>query len=156
VLPRTARDWVHVGPEVLDVVAIDAWAMRDSCGALVTFCGAVRVSSSTGNDIIALEYDTDDGLAVSRIAEVIAEARSRWPQVEAVAVHHRTGRVELGGVTVVVAVSSPHRREAFDAAQYCIDTVKATVPMWKREIWEGGSIWSQEAAPITSVKDHPA
>ena len=147
---------MSVTPRQLDVSGITAWAMRDSCGAVVTFCGAVRESSATRNDIVALEYETDDDLCVGRIGQVIAAARSRWPQIEGVAVHHRTGRVELGGVTVVVAVSSPHRREAFEAGQYCIDMVKATVPMWKREIWEGGSAWSPEAAPITSVSDHPA
>jgi len=147
------REWVLITAEPLDTDAASRWATRDSCGALVTFAGTVRDSSTMGNDIIALEYDTHEDHARTRAMEVIAEVRRRWPEIEAVAVHHRTGRVELGGVTVVVAVSSPHRREAFEAGQFCIDTVKATVPMWKREIWEGGSAWSAQATPISSPSD---
>jgi molybdopterin synthase catalytic subunit len=145
------RDWIEVTAEELNVADISAWATRPQCGALVTFCGTVRNSSSTGQDIIALEYDTADDLARSRMGAVVAEARRRWPDIEAIAAHHRTGRVELGGVVVVVVVSSPHRREAFAAAEYCIDTIKTTVPMWKREHWVGGSVWSQEATPIADV-----
>jgi molybdopterin synthase catalytic subunit len=74
----------------------------------------------------------------------------------AVAIHHRTGRVELSDTAVVVAVSSPHRREAFEAAQFCIDSVKDCVPMWKRELWEGGSAWSQDGRDILSVAEVPA
>jgi len=153
VVATSDLEWVLISDQELDVTAVTAWASRDSCGALVLFCGTVRSSSSTGEDIIALEYDTSVELAEPRIAEVIAAARTRWPAIEAVAVHHRIGRVELGGVTVVVAVSSPHRGEAFAAGQYCIDTVKASVPMWKKELWDGGSIWSQEATTIAPVTD---
>lgn len=147
------REWISVGPDPLAVADVGAWVVSPRCGATVTFCGTVRESSTTGQDIVALEYDTSDDLAHTRIREVIAELRRRWPDVEAVAVHHRTGRVELGEVTVVVAVSAPHRQEAFAAGQFCIDAVKATVPMWKREIWEGGSAWSAEATPIADVGD---
>lgn len=145
------RDWIAISGVDLSVSDVQAWAVRDGCGAVVTFCGTVRNSSSTGHEILALEYETDERLATARIAEVVAEARRRWPDVDAVAVHHRTGWVDLGGVVVIVAVSSPHRAEAFDAAEFCIDTVKTTVPMWKREHWEGGSTWSQEATPIAAV-----
>ena len=136
----------------LTVDELSHWVVRDRCGAVVTFCGTVRSSSSTGHEILALEYETSEELATSRIGLVVDEARVRWPSIEAVAVHHRVGRVDLQGVVVVVAVSAPHRGEAFDAAQYCIDTVKTTVPMWKREIWEGGSHWSEDAQPIVDVQ----
>jgi molybdopterin synthase catalytic subunit len=99
-----------------------------------------------------LEYETDVKLAEARLAEVVGEARSHWTDLGAVAVHHRIGTVELGEPTVVVAVSSPHRLEAFEAAKYLIDTVKNCVPMWKREVWEGGSAWSEEAHDIVSVQ----
>jgi molybdopterin synthase catalytic subunit len=151
--PANDREWIQIAGSPLDVGVVAAWAVRNQCGAVVTFCGTVRESSSTGHDIIALEYETSVGLALGRICEVIAEVRRRWPEVESVAVHHRIGRVDLGETTIIVDVSSPHRREAFEAGQYCIDTVKRTVPMWKREIWHGGSAWSQEATPIASVHD---
>jgi molybdopterin synthase catalytic subunit len=120
---------------------------------VVTFCGTARSSSTTGHEIQALEYETSVELAESRIAEVVALARTRWPEIGAVAVHHRVGLVGLMEPAVVVVVSSPHRQEAFEAARFCIDTVKRCVPMWKREIWEGGAAWSAEAQPILSVDD---
>ncbi len=150
--PASTREWVLISDDPLAVDELTQWVVRDRCGAVVTFCGTVRNSSSTGHDIVALQYETSTELATSRIGLVVAEARTRWPSIEAVAVHHRVGRVELQGVVVVVAVSAPHRAEAFEAAQYCIDTVKTTVPMWKREIWEGGSHWSEDAQPIVDVQ----
>ncbi len=132
---------------------LTAWAVRPHCGAVVTFCGTARTSSTTGHDIQALEYETSVELAEARIADVIAAARTRWPEIAAVAIHHRIGHVALAEPAVVIAVSSPHRQEAFEAAQFCIDTVKRCVPMWKREMWEGGSAWSEEAEPILRVDD---
>ncbi|HEY5121805.1 MAG TPA: molybdenum cofactor biosynthesis protein MoaE [Acidimicrobiales bacterium] len=146
-------DWVSVTPSPLSPDALSTWACRPTCGAVVTFSGNVRSSSTTGHDIVSLEYETSEGLAERRITDIIGVMRSRWPELGAVAVHHRIGKVELGGVAVVVAVSSPHRQEAFDAAKFCIDAVKTAVPMWKREVWEGGSIWSEEASDIVSVQD---
>ncbi|HEY1761159.1 MAG TPA: molybdenum cofactor biosynthesis protein MoaE [Acidimicrobiales bacterium] len=146
-------DWVNVSSSPLSSDDLVAWAVRPECGAVVTFCGTARSSSTTGHEIQALEYETSVELAEARIAEVVATARERWPELGAVAIHHRVGVVSLTEPAVVVAVSSPHRQEAFEAAQFCIDTVKRCVPMWKREIWEGGSAWSEEAQPILSVED---
>jgi molybdopterin synthase catalytic subunit len=146
-------DWVSVSASPLSSDDLVTWAVRPECGAVVTFSGTARSSSTTGHEIQALEYETSVELAEARIAEVVASARSRWPELGAVAIHHRVGVVALTEPAVVVAVSSPHRQEAFAAAQFCIDTVKRCVPMWKREIWEGGSAWSEEAEPIASVED---
>ncbi|HWD95611.1 MAG TPA: molybdenum cofactor biosynthesis protein MoaE [Acidimicrobiales bacterium] len=146
-------DWVSVSASPLSQDDLAAWAVRPDCGAVVTFCGTTRCSSTTGHEIRALEYETSEELAEARIAEVVAQARVRWPEIGAVAIHHRVGLVKLGEPAVVVAVSSPHRREAFEAAQFCIDTVKRCVPMWKREIWDGGSAWSEEAQPLVRVDD---
>ena len=77
-----------------------------------------------------------------RLTDVAASARARWPEIGRLALLHRVGRLEVGEVAVVVAASTPHRAEAFAAAQFCIDTLKHTVPIWKRETWEGGSGWS--------------
>jgi molybdopterin synthase catalytic subunit len=81
----------------------------------------------------------------------VAEARTRWPAVARVAVLHRTGVVELGDAAVVVAVSAPHRAEAFEAARFAIDELKRTAPIWKREAWDGGESWGLEAQDATSV-----
>jgi molybdopterin synthase catalytic subunit len=146
-------DWVEVTETPLKADVLEQWATRPECGAIVTFCGTTRLSSSTGHDVMELQYETSVELAEGRMREVISAARERWPDIVAVAIHHRIGRVLLGQPAVVIVVSSPHRRAAFEAAQYCIDTVKRSVPMWKREVWPTGSAWSQEAHDIVSVHD---
>jgi molybdopterin synthase catalytic subunit len=150
---RDSVDWVEVSATPLRPEVLAEWATRPEFGAVVSFSGTARRSSLSGHDITELEYETSVDLATQRIHEVIAAARERWPQIGAVAIHHRIGRVALEQSAVVIVVASPHRREAFEAAQYCIDTVKKCVPMWKREVWLGGSAWSQEAHDIVSVSD---
>ena len=135
-------------PEVLT-----SWVTRPDCGAVVTFIGTARNSSTRDEVIEALEYETSVDLAETRIGQVIEVARSRWPAVGSVAIHHRIGVVRVGEPAVVIALSSPHRHAAFEASQFCIDTVKKCVPMWKREIWPGGSAWSQEAQDILDVSE---
>jgi molybdopterin synthase catalytic subunit len=144
----SATTWVAVTESPLSSDELSAWVVRPSCGAVVTFSGVVRDHSRARDDVIALEYETSTKLAEQRINEIVAVAREKWPSLEAVAIHHRIGKVELSETTVIVAVSSPHRSDAFDAARFCIDTLKETVPMWKREIWEGGSAWSEETSPL--------
>jgi molybdopterin synthase catalytic subunit len=132
---------------------LSTWVIRPNCGAVVTFSGVVRDHSNTRENVLALEYETSTELAEQSLHEVADEARKRWPTLERVAIHHRIGRVELSESTVVVAVSSPHRDVAFEAARFCIDALKVSVPMWKRELWEGGSAWSDEASPIAHARD---
>ena len=138
-------------PSPLSATDLTSWVASPRCGAVVTFCGTVRNTSGERNDVLALEYETDVQLAESAIAEVVASARQQWPAIGAVAIHHRVGKVELGESAVIVAVSSAHRGEAFDAAEFCIDTLKACVPMWKRDVWPGGGAWSSDARSIKSV-----
>jgi molybdopterin synthase catalytic subunit len=149
-------DWVSVGPTPLSSAELTTWATRANCGAVVTFCGMVRDNSHDLENIEALEYETDVQLAEGRILDIIAEARSRWPMLGAVAIHHRMGRVELSESAVVIVVSAPHRGPAFEAATFCIDAVKSCVPMWKRELWRGGSAWSEEGRAIMSVQEMPS
>ncbi|MHB8378349.1 MAG: molybdenum cofactor biosynthesis protein MoaE [Acidimicrobiales bacterium] len=153
-MPSTpTSNWVLVTPDPLSLDGLTSWATRRNCGAVVTFSGVVRDNSSARDHVLALEYETSVDLAEKRIHEVIDEARVRWRSLEAVAIHHRIGRVELSDETVIVAVSAPHRDDAFDAARFCIDTLKVSVPMWKREVWEGGSAWSDDASPIVNARD---
>ena len=144
-------DWIEVTTSSISPNALIEWATRPECGAVVTFCGTVRRTSTTHDNVVALEYETDEAMARHRMAQIVATARRRWPMIESIAIHHRVGRVELGETAVVVAVSCPHRREAFDAAQFCIDTLKASVPLWKRELWAGGSAWSSDTNEIAEV-----
>ena len=98
-----------------------------------------------------MTYEAYEEPARRVMAEIVAEARRRWPDVERVALLHRVGELALSEPSVAVAVSSPHRDAAFDAARYCIDTLKETVPIWKQEHWSAGSDWALGEQPIRPV-----
>lgn len=146
-------DWISITENPLSPDELSNWVIRPNCGAVVTFSGIVRDHSKSRENVIALEYETDTEMAEQRLRDVVHEARKRWPALERVAIHHRIGQVELSVSTVVVAVSAPHRDAAFEAARFCIDALKVSVPMWKRELWEGGSAWSDETSPIGNARD---
>jgi molybdopterin synthase catalytic subunit len=109
----------------------------DEAGAVVLFHGVAR-NHSAGRRVVALEYDAHAPLAEKKLLEVANEVRSRWP-VTRVAALHRIGRLEIGETSLLVATSSPHRQEAFEASQYAVDRIKQIVPVWKKEIWEDGT-----------------
>ncbi len=136
------RDWIALSHGSLPVERALAWAARPECGGVVSFCGTVRDRSEGRPGVTALEYEAYEEQAVPRLEQVAAVARSRWPIVGRLALLHRVGRLDVGDVSVVVVVSAPHRGEAFEAARFSIDTVKRTVPIWKRETWAAGSDWS--------------
>ncbi len=107
-------------------------------GAVVTFIGQVR-NQSRGRDVAYLEYDAYVPMAEKMLRRIGEDARERWG-VE-VAIEHRIGRLELGEPSVVVCVGSQHRAAAFEACRYCIDTLKETVPIWKKEVCPDGAFW---------------
>ena len=137
------RDWIAVTEQALPVDGVLAWVARPGCGAIVSFAGTVRDHSEGRPSVTSLEYEVYPEHAVPRLETVAASARARWPMIARLAMLHRVGRLDVGEVSVVVAVSTPHRAEAFDAAEYCIDTLKHSVPVWKRETWAGGTGWSE-------------
>jgi molybdopterin synthase catalytic subunit len=100
---------------------------------------------------VELEYEAYPEYVEPRLADIARVARERWSSIGRVALLHRVGVVGLSEVSVVVAVSTPHRAEAFEAARFCIDTLKASVPIWKRETWDGGTDWSACAHAITDA-----
>ncbi len=108
-------------------------------GAVVLFLGVVR-DNARGRRVDHLEYEAYDVLARREMEKIASTIASRWPAVR-VAMVHRTGRLSVGDTSVAISVSAPHRGEAFEAARYAIDTLKLTVPIWKKEIWEGGEAW---------------
>ncbi len=114
---------------------------RHAYGAVVSFVGIVR-GHQEGRRILYLEYDAYADMAERKLKQVADEVRSRWGTAEA-AIVHRTGRLEVGETIVVIAVGAPHRKEAFEACQYAIDRLKEIVPIWKKEVWEGGEAWVQ-------------
>jgi molybdopterin synthase catalytic subunit len=138
--PGEGGDWIGIveGPLPLDAAA--HWVVLPRCGAVVTFTGTVRDHSGDRQGVTGLLYETYEEHVTAQLALVVAEARRRWP-IGRVAVLHRTGQLEVTDAAVVVAVSTPHRAEAFEAARYCIDTLKATAPIWKRETWADGEAW---------------
>jgi len=149
--PETGADWVALSDAPLPVAAASAWVVLPGCGATVTFTGTARDHADGRPGVHRLEYEAYDEPALARLRAIVAEVRTRWPMVGRVALLHRTGVVELGDAAVIVAVSAPHRGEAFDAARYGIDELKRTVPIWKRESWDGGESWGLEAQHLTDV-----
>ena len=123
----------------IDVAAVVAEVADDRAGAVATFQGTVR-SQSHGREVIALEYEAYEGMAENVIAEIAEEAKARYDLCE-VAVTHRLGRVEIGETSVAIAVSAPHRQDALSACRQVIDQLKERVPLWKKELYEGGEEW---------------
>jgi molybdopterin synthase catalytic subunit len=139
--PPVDDTWVALSDAPLPVDAVAEWVVLPRCGAVVTFVGTARDHAGDRTGVDRLSYEAYEEHAVPRLAVVADEVRTKWPDVGRIALLHRTGDLALGDAAVVVAVSTPHRAEAFDAARYAIDAVKATVPIWKKESWAGGSDW---------------
>jgi molybdopterin synthase catalytic subunit len=117
--------------EPIDHVGLTERVRRPNCGAVVTFLGTVR--DLTGDQVtVALDYEAYDGMAAVKLGEIEADTRARWP-VGDMALVHRLGQMDVGEVSVAVAVSCPHRADAFAACKHAIDRLKELVPIWKRE-----------------------
>ena len=116
-------------------------SVRDvNAGAVCVFLGTVRELTGERRTTL-LEYEAYPAMAERKLAELVAEAKERWPLLK-VAIVHRVGRLDLGDIAVVVAVSSPHRAESFEACRWLMDTIKEVVPIWKKEVWaDGGEEW---------------
>jgi molybdopterin synthase catalytic subunit len=128
---------IRLTHEPIDHAALTESVRSPHCGAVVTFLGTVR--DLTGERVtVALDYEAYPGMAERKLAEIEADARARWP-VGDIALVHRLGRLEIGEVSVAVAVSCPHRADAFAACRHAIDRLKELVPIWKREHWNDGT-----------------
>ena len=149
--PPSAPDWVAITAEPLPCDAAAQWATTPSAGAVVSFAGVVRNHADGRDGVHAMTYEAYEAPATEAMREIVAELRTRWPDTERVALLHRVGELELSEASVFIVVSSSHRRNAFAAAEYAIDTLKETVPIWKQEHWSGGSDWALEQHPIRPV-----
>ncbi len=149
--PSVGDDWVALSEAQLPVASASEWIVLPGCGATVTFTGTARDHAEGRPGVQRLEYEAYEEPALARMQAIAAEIHTRWPAVGRIALLHRTGVVELGDAAVVVAVSAPHRAEAFEAARLGIDELKRTVPIWKRESWDGGESWGLEAQHLTEV-----
>lgn len=146
--------WSGLVDGPIDDEAVRRWATIPQCGAVVVFYGTARDHSTGRPGVSRLEYEAYSEPALQRLCEVGDAARKQWPALERVALIHRVGEVPLTEAAVVVAASSPHRDEAFLGARFAIDTLKSTVPIWKRETWSEGQSWGLEANDLTSVPSH--
>jgi len=144
----TATTWLRLEGAPIDEAAVAAFCRRPSVGAVVTFAGTVRDQAEGLSGIIALHYEVALELAAARLDAIAARAFSDAPELQALAVHHRLGRVPLGEPAVVVAAAAAHRDLAFDAARFVIDAVKVAVPLVKQELTEVGARWAPSATPL--------
>ena len=128
----------------IDPSRLIAAVSAPTAGAIVLFLGTVRDHSEGRDGVTHLEYEAYGGVAEEKISEIVAELRRTWPDVDRIAAVHRTGSLDVGEVSVGVAVSAPHRAEAFPAGQFLIDELKGRAPIWKKEHWPGGAEWVRE------------
>ncbi len=134
--------------ERIDVSQMEADAGTDAKGAVCAFIGQTR-NNARGREVAYLIYDAYEPLAIKELQRIAEEAESRWPC--AVFITHRLGRVDSGSASVAVVVGSPHRAEAFEACRWCIDTLKQSVPIWKKEVCPDGTFWIEGESAIPSV-----
>jgi molybdopterin synthase catalytic subunit len=130
---------IMITREPLDRTALVEAVTHSSVGGVVVFEGVVR-DNARGKQVRYLEYDVYPEMAIAKIREIVAETERRWG-AQRVAVAHRVGRLEIGEASVIVVVATPHRNEAFEACRYIIDTLKTTVPIWKKEVATNGEEW---------------
>jgi molybdopterin synthase catalytic subunit len=142
---------IGISGEPLDLAAATSSVADPECGGIAVFVGTVRETAAAGGSegkrVIRLDYEAHPALAPERLEEIARDACSKW-DLRRVVAFHRTGACELGEPTVVVACAAPHRADALEACRWMIDTIKATVPIWKREVYADGSSWiGAEGAP---------
>jgi molybdopterin synthase catalytic subunit/molybdopterin converting factor small subunit len=138
-IPPVSGGAFRLGTERLSLDAVVDEVRSDRAGAIATFVGTTRVQSR-GRTVLHLDYEAYEEMAEQVMSEIAADLKERYDICE-IAIHHRTGRVEIGETSVVIAVSAPHRQDALAACRDAIDTLKEQVPLWKKEVYEGGEEW---------------
>lgn len=149
----------HLSEETLDILGLIEETADESCGALVVFGGAVRIQNE-GQTVDSIDYSVHQGLAEKTLAEIESETRERFGVAQC-RIIHRTGKLALGELSVLVVVRAGHRPEAFEAARWAIDTLKARVPIWKEEFYQQGNSEYLEGTPLvgkplqSKISDRP-
>jgi molybdopterin synthase catalytic subunit len=138
-IPPVSGGAHRLSEQPLDLLAPVREVETPAAGAVATFVGTVR-ATSRGRNVVHLEYEAYPEMAEEMMAALAAELKERYDLCE-VAIHHRVGRVEIGEPSVAIAVSAPHRQDALAACKEAIDTLKETIPLWKKEVYEGGEEW---------------
>jgi molybdopterin synthase catalytic subunit len=123
----------------LSIFDAEAFVESPDTGGSVVFIGTVR-NKTQAKPVMRLEFEAYEPMAISEMRKIAEQALAQFA-VTKIAIHHRVGVLEIGEIAVVISVSAPHRGAAFDACEYCIDTLKLTVPIWKKEVFEDGEVW---------------
>jgi molybdopterin synthase catalytic subunit len=150
-----ADDRYELVHKPIDVAALMQHVRAGQDGAIVSFDGFVR-NESHGRPTLHLEYEAYESMALAKMEEIGAQIHERFA-IHRVAMVHRLGRLEIGETSVFIAVSAPHRAAAFDACRFAIDTLKKTVPIWKKEYFADGAVWADgELPPAPPIRVEPA
>ena len=147
-------DQVFLTRDAIDAAAINRDLRAAEDGAVVTFDGCVR-NHSHGRHTLYLDYEAYESMALAKMKDIAAEIHAKFP-IHRVAIAHRLGRLEIGETSVFIAVSSSHREAAFEACRFAIDTLKRTVPIWKKEYFEDGAVWADGELPPVPGEAHAA
>jgi len=130
---------IKISAEPLNVQSCVDWVMSPESGGIDLFIGTVR-DMTRGKKVVRLEFEAYENMALNEMNKIAVYAIANWP-VHKILIHHRTGILAIGEIPVIIAVSAAHRAAAFDACRYAIDTLKQTVPIWKKEVFEDGEEW---------------
>jgi molybdopterin synthase catalytic subunit len=130
---------INISGEPLQVQECIAWVMGHESGGIDVFIGTVR-DQTKGKKVVRLEFEAYANMAEKEMKKIAEQAQEKWP-LHKILIHHRTGVLKPGDIPVIIAVSAAHREAAFEACRYAIDTLKKTVPIWKKEVFEDGAEW---------------
>jgi len=130
---------IQISDKPIDIQSCIDWAMDPACGGIDVFIGTVRASTQE-KKVIRLEFETYESMALNEMKKIAEKALDKFP-VQKILIHHRSGVLQIGDIPVVIVVAAAHRAAAFDACRYAIDTLKQTVPIWKKEVFEDGEVW---------------
>ena len=134
------QDVFEITRDPIDKSGLEARILTGAAGAIVTFDGVVR-NQTRGRAVISLHYEAYPAMAVREMQRIGDEIRQKWPQIDRIGIVHRFGELQISESSIVIVITSPHRKAAFEACQYAIDTLKKTVPIWKKEIFADGEEW---------------
>jgi len=130
---------IEISDQPLNIQSCIDWVMTPQSGGIDVFIGTVR-DATKGKNVLRLEFEAYKPMATKEMHKIAEQALRKWP-VQKLLIHHRVGILEVGEVPVIIAVSCAHRDAAFEACRYVIDTLKQTVPIWKKEVFEDGEVW---------------
>jgi molybdopterin synthase catalytic subunit len=130
---------IEISASTLNITDCIDWVMSPQSGGIDVFIGTVR-DSTKGKNVMRLEFETYKSMAIKEMEKIADQAYQQWP-VQKILIHHRVGVLQIGEIPVIIAVSAAHRDAAFEACRFLIDTLKQTVPIWKKEIFEDGEVW---------------